>query len=143
MFSLEQGLGRPHCSLPVPTGAYRKAGEGLCARKCGNTPRGNYLDLKEGRFRSDVRRRFSTPRVVRPWHCCPEKCGCPIPGGTEGHGWALGSLSWGWGEQPTHGTGWDWTGFKRPFQPKPLYDSVYSPRNVCSSVNPLHNPSVE
>ena len=36
-----------------------------------------------------------------------QSCGCPNPGGTQGHGWALGNLSrWG---QPAHGrdrTGW-------------------------------------
>jgi len=21
---------------------------------------------------------------VRLWHCCPESCGCPIPGGAQG-----------------------------------------------------------
>ena len=25
--------------------------------------------------------KFFTERVVRPWHCCPEQCGCPLPGG--------------------------------------------------------------
>ena len=29
-------------------------------------------------------------RAVRPWHCCPEKCECPIPGGAQGHGWGPG-----------------------------------------------------
>ena len=30
-------------------------------------------------------------RVVRPWYCCPESCGCPIPGGVQGQaGWGPG-----------------------------------------------------
>jgi len=50
-----------------------------------------------------------TRRLVRPWHCCPESCGYPIPGGAQGQvGWALGSLSC-WGEAlPTAGAGVAW-----------------------------------
>jgi len=30
-------------------------------------------------------------RAVRPWYCCPESCGCPIPGGVQGQaGWGPG-----------------------------------------------------
>jgi len=40
---------------------------------------------------------FLLRRAVRPWHCCPESCGCPNPGGAHGQvGWALGRLRW-WG----------------------------------------------
>ena len=35
---------------------------------------------------------------VRHWHCCPESCGCPIPGGAQGQA--------GWG----------------PWQPEPVLD---------------------
>ena len=28
--------------------------------------------------------------LVRFWHCCPEKRGCPIPGGAQGNGWGPG-----------------------------------------------------
>ena len=41
--------------------------------------------LKEGRLRLDVRGKFFTQRAVRPWHCCPQKCGYPIPGGAQGY----------------------------------------------------------
>ena len=28
---------------------------------------------------------------MRRWHCCPESCGCPIPGGAQGQsGWDPG-----------------------------------------------------
>jgi len=48
-----------------------------------------------GRFRSDVGLQSFIQRAVRPRHCCPESCGCPIPGDAQGQvGWALGSLSW-------------------------------------------------
>jgi len=47
---------------------------------------------------------------VRPWHCCPESCECPIPGGAQGQvGWALGSLSWWGAALPTAAVGTGWT----------------------------------
>jgi len=48
--------------------------------------RGNGFKLKEGRLRSDVRRKLFTQRAKRA-----QSCGCPIPGGARGLGWALGS----------------------------------------------------
>ena len=39
-----------------------------------------------------------------------QSCGCPIPAGARGHGWALSSLSWG---QPARGRG----GAGGPFHP--------------------------
>ena len=44
-----------------------------------------------------VRQKSFPQRAVRCWHC-PELW-CPILGGIQGHGWALGSLSWG---HPAH-----------------------------------------
>jgi len=32
----------------------------------------------------DVRRKFFTQRAVRPWHSCPESCGCLTPRGAQG-----------------------------------------------------------
>ncbi|GAB0181563.1 mitochondrial enolase superfamily member 1 [Grus japonensis] len=73
LFSLEKAPGRPNCSLPVPAGAYRKAGEGLFIRECSDRTRGNGFKLKEGRFRLDVRKKFLTVRVVRHWNRLPRK----------------------------------------------------------------------
>ena len=43
--------------------------------------RGSGFKQKEGKFRSDDRKKFFTQRVVRRWHSCLEKLWCPIPGG--------------------------------------------------------------
>jgi len=57
--------------------------------------------------------------VVRPGHCCPELW-VPIPGGNQGHGWALSSLSWG---TASTRQGWGWRGCK-VLSTQSFYDSV-------------------
>jgi len=55
----EKALGRPYCSLPVPEEAYKRAGEGLFTRACSDRPRDNVFKLREGRFRSGIRKKLS------------------------------------------------------------------------------------
>lgn len=50
----EKALGRPHCTLSIHKGAYKKDGESFLQEQDG----GNDFKLKENRCRLDIRRKF-------------------------------------------------------------------------------------
>ena len=65
-------------------GAYEQEGDQHFLWSNNDRTRGNSFKLKERRLTLNIRRKFFTWRLVRPWNCCPEKCGCPIPGAAQG-----------------------------------------------------------
>jgi len=49
-------------------GACRKGGDNLFSKACCDRTRGNGFQLREGRFRLDIRKDFFAMRVVKHWH---------------------------------------------------------------------------
>ena len=99
LFSLEKGRlwDDLTAAFQYLKGAYKQEGSQLFTRGDKSRTRGNGFELREGRFRLDIRGKFCTMRVVRCWNSCPERLWMPRPSpevfkaGSDG---ALGSLGW-------------------------------------------------
>ena len=78
----------------------------------------NHFKLKEGRFRLDIRKKFFTVRVLRPWHRLPrEAVAAPslevFRARLDG---ALSNLGWWKGSPPVAGV-WNWMIYTVPSNP--------------------------
>ena len=75
LFSLGRGRLRGDliAAFQCLKGPCRKDGDNIFSRTCCSRTRSNGFDLREGRFRLDIRRKFFTVRVVKHWHRLPRE----------------------------------------------------------------------
>jgi len=106
-------------------GAYKQEGEWLFMRVDSDRIRENGFKLRQGRFRLDIRRKFSTQRVVTHWNRLPkEAVDAPSLETFKARlDVALGSLVW-WLVTLHIAGGLKLDGHCGPIQPRPFYDSV-------------------
>jgi len=96
LFSLEsrQLQGDLIVAFQYLQGAYKKDGDRLFSRACYDRTGGNGFNLKEDKFRLDIRKKFFTMRVVKHRHRLPTVVvDAPVPGNIQGQ------VGWG-SEQP-------------------------------------------
>ena len=113
MFSLEKRrlCGDLIVAFQYLKGAYKWEWDLLFTWSDSDRTRKNSFILEKGRLRLDIRKKFFTQRVVRRWHCCPEKLWVPHPWKRPRPGSMGPWAAWAGGGQPTAG-GWDWMIFK-------------------------------
>jgi len=105
--------------------AYKKDGERLFTRACSDRTRGNSFKLKESRVTLDIRKKFVSVRVVRPWPRLPrEAVAAPSVAGFKPRLDGAGSTLGWWKGSLLTAEGLDYMVFEGPFQCKPFYDSI-------------------
>ena len=100
----------------------------------------NDFKVKHGRFRLDLWRKFSMQKVVRPWHCCPEKLCVPHPWRCSRPGWMGPWATWanGWQSYQWQGIGSRWSVRSLLLQAIVWFYDLSS-KNVCEDVPRLQS----
>ncbi|RMC17974.1 hypothetical protein DUI87_04848 [Hirundo rustica rustica] len=73
MFSLEKRDSEVTLSLSVLKGGCRQLGVGLFLQAATDRTRGQSLELHQGKFRLDIRKKIFTERVVGHWNGLPRE----------------------------------------------------------------------
>ena len=77
----------------------------------------------DGRFRLDIRRKFSTQRVMTHWTGCPRRLWMPHPWRHSRPGWMWLWAAWSAGWRPCTQQGLELNEHCGPLQPRPFHDS--------------------
>jgi len=75
---LTDSIGPAPASMLLLKGTYKRAAEALSTRAWSDRTRDNGFKLKEGWFRWDIRKKFFSVRMVRPWARFPREA-VPAP----------------------------------------------------------------